>query len=58
VSQLKAVIPRHQQIVSDLPANTDALQILVQILQRRLIQHGGSTISQVKVVWSDMDAAC
>jgi hypothetical protein len=57
VSQLKAVIPRHHHIVRDLPANTDALQILVQIVQRRLIQRGGSTISQVKVVWSDMDAA-
>lgn len=55
VSQLKPVITRDQVSVSALPTSTDQLQIPVHILQRRMIQRGGSMVAQVKVLWSGMD---
>lgn len=55
VSQLKPVITRDQVSVSALPTSTDQLQIPVRVLQRRMIQRGGSMVAQVKVLWSGMD---
>jgi transposase InsO family protein len=55
VSQLKAVISRHQVVTASLPVHHDALQIPIQVLQSRLIQKGGATVAQVKVLWSGMD---
>jgi hypothetical protein len=55
VSQLKAAISRNQVVAASLPAQTDALQIPTKVLQSRLIQKGGVTVAQVKVVWSGMD---
>ena len=55
VSQLKAVVSRNQVVAASLPVHPDALQIHIQVLQSRLIQKGGATVAQVKVLWSGMD---
>jgi hypothetical protein len=45
VSQLKAVISRHQVVAASLPVHPDALQIPIQVLQSRLIQNDGATVA-------------
>jgi hypothetical protein len=50
VSQLTPVVTRDQVSVSALPTSTDHLQIPVRVLQRRMIQRGGSMVAQVKVL--------
>jgi hypothetical protein len=55
ISWLKAAVSRNQVVAASLPVHTDALQIPIQLLQSRLIQKGGATVAQVKVIWSDMD---
>jgi hypothetical protein len=57
VSQLKAALGRQQVAIQNLPAATDSMQVPMQILQRRMIQHGGLAVAQVKVTWSDLDPA-
>jgi hypothetical protein len=42
-------------VAASLPVHPDALHIPIQVLQSRLIQKGGATVAQVKVLWSGMD---
>jgi hypothetical protein len=48
-SQLKAVVGRQHTAVQLLPCSDTALQVLVQIHDRRMIQCGGSMVAQVKI---------
>jgi hypothetical protein len=57
VSQLKPAISRHQVSASALPNISDGLQIPLRVLQRRMIQQGGSMVAQGKILWSGMDAS-
>lgn len=57
MSQLKAIVGCKHVVVPALPDVDPALQVPVQVLDRRLIQRGGSMVAQVKVCWSGLDAA-
>lgn len=52
VSQLKPCIGPQQQVLPQLPSADAMLQVPVQVLQRRIRQHGLRTVIQVLVQWS------
>lgn len=54
VSQLKSAVGHNHVLVPQLPTDVLAVQVPVQILQRRMVDHGGELIAQVKVRWSGM----
>jgi hypothetical protein len=54
ISQLKYAVGHNHVLVPQLPTEVLAVQVPVQILQRRMVDHGGELIAQVKVRWSGM----
>lgn len=57
VSQLKLAVGRTHTVVPHLPADLDAVQVPLRVLQRRMVDRGGEHIAQVKVCWSGLDPA-
>lgn len=54
VSQLKRAIGRDSTLIPQLPCDSQAVQVPMKILQRRMVERGGDLIAQVKVLWSGM----
>jgi hypothetical protein len=54
VSQLKCVVPPHTIVSTELPDQTNQLQLPVDILERRLQPHNGVAKPQVLVQWSHL----
>jgi len=54
VSLLKPAPPQSTPVSSELPDTDDALQILEEVLQTRIHQHGTSTVPQFLIKWSNM----
>jgi hypothetical protein len=57
VSQLKLAVGRNHTVVPHLPADMDAVQVPLRVLQRRMVNRGGEHIAQVKVCRSGLDPA-
>jgi len=57
VSQLKTFVPDHTPVYSDLPVSIqlDAVEVIPeQILDRRLVQKGGTAVPQVLIKWKTL----
>jgi len=57
VSQLKTFVPDHTPVYSDLPVSIqlDAAEVIPeQILDRRLVQKGGTAVPQVLIKWKTL----
>lgn len=51
VSQLKKVHGAGQQIIHDLPADIDSLQIPVAVLLKRMVSRGFRSVAQSVIHW-------
>jgi hypothetical protein len=52
VSQLNKVVPSSSQVSDLLPDLSDAWQVLEQILAKKMVSRGSSSVQQVLVKWS------
>lgn len=52
VSQLKKAPPTTHQVTADLPPHSDSCQFPEQVLAKRMVTQGSSTVQQVLVKWS------
>jgi hypothetical protein len=54
VSQLKRAVGRDATLIPQLLQDVAPVQVPMKLLQRRMVERGGTLIAQVKVAWSGM----